>query len=161
MALSGRFDEGVDLLEEGLRVRDTQRIGMFRSLNLGQLGHAYHLAGDQPKALRAAEEALVSARDRGERGQEAHALRVLAEIAAAAEPRASATARGLYHEALALGGELGMRPLVAHCHLGFGNLYRRTGKGEEAREHLITATTMYREMDMRFWLEQAEAGRDT
>ena len=27
----------------------------------------------------------------------------------------------------------------------------------EAREHLITATTMYREMDMRFWLEQAEA----
>jgi len=24
-------------------------------------------------------------------------------------------------------------------------------------EHLVTATTMYREMDMRFWLEQAEA----
>jgi hypothetical protein len=27
----------------------------------------------------------------------------------------------------------------------------------EAHEHLTTATTMYREMDMRFWLEQAEA----
>jgi hypothetical protein len=26
-----------------------------------------------------------------------------------------------------------------------------------AQEHLGTATTMYREMDMRFWLEQAEA----
>jgi len=24
-------------------------------------------------------------------------------------------------------------------------------------EHLTTATTMYREMDMRFWLEKAEA----
>jgi hypothetical protein len=35
--------------------------------------------------------------------------------------------------------------------------YRRTGKRQEAREHLATATTMYREMNMRFWLEQAEA----
>jgi hypothetical protein len=50
-----------------------------------------------------------------------------------------------------------MRPLVAHCHLGLGRLYRRTGKRDQAQEHLTTATTMYREMDMRFYLEQAEA----
>ena len=50
-----------------------------------------------------------------------------------------------------------MRPLVAHCHLGLGKLSRRTGNGQRAREHLITAITMYREMDMRVWLEQAEA----
>ena len=62
-----------------------------------------------------------------------------------------------YRQALALAEELGMRPLVAHCHLGLGKLYRRTGKREQAREHLTTATTMYREMDMRFYLEQAEA----
>jgi len=49
-----------------------------------------------------------------------------------------------------------MRPLVAHCHLGLGKLCRRTGQREQAREHLTTATTMYREMDMRFWLEKAE-----
>jgi len=36
-------------------------------------------------------------------------------------------------------------------------LYRRTGKRQEAQEHLTTATTMYRNMDMRFWLGQAEA----
>ena len=58
---------------------------------------------------------------------------------------------------LALAGELGMRPLVAHGHLGLGKLFRRTGKREQAQEHLTTATAMYREMDMRFWLEQAEA----
>jgi hypothetical protein len=52
--------------------------------------------------------------------------------------------------------QLGMRPLVAHCHLGLGKLYRRTGKREQAQEHLTTATTMYREMDMTYWLEQAE-----
>ena len=52
-----------------------------------------------------------------------------------------------------------MCPLVAHCHLGLGTLYRRTGQREQAREHLTTATTMYREMDMRFGWEQAEAER--
>jgi hypothetical protein len=52
---------------------------------------------------------------------------------------------------------LRMRPLLAHCHLGLGKLYRRTGKRDQAQEHLTTATTMYREMDMPFWLEKAEA----
>ena len=41
--------------------------------------------------------------------------------------------------------------------LGLGKLYRRTGKHEQAQEHLSTATTMYREMGMTYWLEQAEA----
>jgi hypothetical protein len=50
-----------------------------------------------------------------------------------------------------------MRPAVAHCHLGLGKLYRGTGKREQAQGHLTTATTMYREMDMRFWREKAEA----
>ena len=62
-----------------------------------------------------------------------------------------------YCQARALATELGMRPLVAHCHLGLGKLYRRTGQREQAHEHLTTATAMYREMEMGFWLEQAEA----
>jgi hypothetical protein len=62
-----------------------------------------------------------------------------------------------YGQAMALGEELGMRPLIAHCHLGLGKLYRRTDKREHAREHLATATTMYRDMGMSYWLEKAEA----
>jgi len=62
-----------------------------------------------------------------------------------------------YRMALALAELRGMRPLVAHCHLGLGKLYRRTGKPEQAQEHLDIATTMYREMNIRVWPEQAEA----
>ena len=58
---------------------------------------------------------------------------------------------------MVLADELGMRPIVAHCHLGLGKLYARTGKPEQAREHLTTATTMYREIGMTYWLEKAEA----
>ena len=40
--------------------------------------------------------------------------------------------------------------------LGLGKLDRRTGKHKQAPEHLSTATTMYREVDMQFWLEHAD-----
>jgi class 3 adenylate cyclase/tetratricopeptide (TPR) repeat protein len=56
-----------------------------------------------------------------------------------------------------LATELSMRPELAHCHFGLSKLYRRTGDDAEGQEHLTTAVTMYREMDMGFWLTQAEA----
>jgi hypothetical protein len=39
-------------------------------------------------------------------------------------------------------------------------LLSRGPKRDLAQEHLTTATTMYRERDMRFWLEQARTGMD-
>ena len=50
-----------------------------------------------------------------------------------------------------------MRPLIARCHFGLGKLYGNRGLRVEAREHFAIAIAMYREMDMRFWLEQAES----
>jgi hypothetical protein len=50
-----------------------------------------------------------------------------------------------------------MRPLLAHCHSALGRLQAGTRTRDGAREQLQTAITMYREMDMRFGLEQAEA----
>jgi hypothetical protein len=58
-------------------------------------------------------------------------------------------------EALAIADELGMRPLVAHCHLGLGKLYRGTGVGAKAQEHLTRVHDVPRD-DMGFWLAQAE-----
>ena len=58
---------------------------------------------------------------------------------------------------MTLADHLGMRLLVAHCQFGFGTLYRRTEKREQAQEYLTTATAMYREMGMTYWLEKAEA----
>ena len=58
---------------------------------------------------------------------------------------------------MALADELGMRPLLAHCHIGLGKLYRRTGKQQEAKDHLTAATSMMRDMGMGLWLERAEA----
>jgi hypothetical protein len=61
-----------------------------------------------------------------------------------------------YRTALALAQELGMRPLVAHCHLDLSKLSWRTGERQDAQEHLLVATNMYREMGMTYWLKQAK-----
>jgi len=73
-----------------------------------------------------AEEALALARRLGARASEAHALCLAGDVASTGGAN---DAEGYYREALVLAGELGMRPLVAHCHLGLGRLYRRTGIG--------------------------------
>jgi Tetratricopeptide repeat len=101
--------------------------------------------------------ALTVARERGGRGDEAHALHLLGEVAAHSDPLHVQAAEAYYRQALARATELEMRPLMAHCHTGLGTVYQRIGDGVKAHQHLATATTMYREMGMTFWLEKAEA----
>jgi len=154
-AMSGRRAEGLSSLHEAVAGIQSMGIGAFHALRCVQLSEAYLLTDRIEDALALAGRALNIARECRQRGYEAYALRLLGEVAARQDPPEHAD--GHYRDALALALELGMRPLVAHCHLGLGKLYRRTEKREQAREHLTTAMTMYREMDMRFWLEQAEA----
>jgi tetratricopeptide (TPR) repeat protein len=156
-ALQGRDSEALALIEEAIARWDASGRVANRGRHRWLLAEA-HLLGSRPDDSRkAVEEALELARRYGERGTEAEALRVLGECAAAGARPDPTTAHQSLAQALALAEELGMCPLVAHCHLDLGKLYWRTGKREQAQEHLTTATTMYREMDMRFWLEQAEA----
>ena len=157
-AWSGRIEEGISWLQQALTAHESGGIGWFHSISVMQLGEAYLLA-DQVQAARArADRALGLVRERGERGHEAWALRLLGEVASYHDDPDVATAEAHYGAAMTLASELGMRPLVAHCHLGLGKLYRRTGDDAKGQEHLTTAKGMYREMGMDFWLEKAELG---
>jgi tetratricopeptide (TPR) repeat protein len=156
-AWSGRIGEGVSWLQQALTAHESAGIGYLHAISVMQLGEAYLLADQVEDARACADRAVMLARERGERGYEAWVLRLLGEIASHHAGPDMATAEAHYGAATALASELGMRPLLAHCHLGLGKLYRRTGKRQQATEHLTTATAMYRAMDMRFWLEKAEA----
>ena len=97
--------------------------------------------------------------ERGKYGASHGAPRVRSTCHAKSEGNTNGidAAQAHYRQALALAEALGLRPLQAHCHLGLGALYRRAGTRQQAREHLTTAATMFGEMDMRYWREQAEA----
>jgi tetratricopeptide (TPR) repeat protein len=155
--LCGRVDEAVRLLE---RVQEqtasSGRIG-GQVLLLFTLGEAHLHAGRLEEASPLAVRALEHARTRQGRGEEAYILRLLGEVAAHRDPPAVEEADASYRQAFTLAEELGMRPLLAHCHRGLGMLYAKVDQREQARTELSAAITMYRAMDMTFWLPQAEA----
>jgi tetratricopeptide (TPR) repeat protein len=127
------------------------------SMIVVSLAEAYLVTDQIPAAFSQATRALDLAAGCGDRGNQAWSLLLLGDIYSHAERRDVDVAEGYYRKALALADELSLRLYIAHCLLGLGKLYRHTGKGAQAREHLTTATTMYREMGMTYWLEQAEA----
>jgi tetratricopeptide (TPR) repeat protein len=156
-AWSGRVEEGVSWLQQATAAYETAGGGWLQVMSVVQLGEAYLVAERLEDARPTADRAITLARQQGERGHEAWALRLLAEIAAHPRGPDVTAAEAHYGAAVALASELDMRPLAAHCHLGLGKLYRYTDDGEKVHKHLTTASTMYREMGMSFWLEQAEA----
>ena len=152
-AQAGRHAEASALLDEAMSRAGT---GWSHAMPYACLVEVHLLAGRLDDAEREVRRALEFARAKGERGIEAWILRGLGEIGARADvPRPAAL--DAYRDALALAEHLGMRPLIAHCHLGMGTVRLRLGSPERAHEHLRTAVAMFRDMSMALWLEDAEA----
>jgi len=154
-ALSGRIAESVPLLDQAAAKLGTEGAGTEARIAI-PLSEGYLMAGKHDEARQLAGLALDGSRQRGERGYEAQALRLLAEIAAR-EQRRDDSARALFSEAQALAMKLEMRPLEARCRLGIGKLLLETGKQREAGVVLSSAIAMLGAMDMRLWLPEAEA----
>jgi class 3 adenylate cyclase/tetratricopeptide (TPR) repeat protein len=159
--LTGRLADGLPLLDEAVRQAAAMQLLFGHSRRIADLGDAHRLAGELQEATTLAREALRLAQDHGERGSEAWALRLLGEIASHRDPLLVEEAEGQYRRALTLAGELGMRPLAAHCHLGLGRMYRRAGDRPEWREHLGAAAAQYHELGMSRWASEARAAGES
>jgi tetratricopeptide (TPR) repeat protein len=155
--LSGRIADAMPLLTQAMKQATAMAMAGYQARCSLPLGEAQMLEGRLEEAHTHAERALAHAREYQERGNQAYALRLLGDIAARREPADIAPAETHYQHALALAGELGMRPLQAHCHHGLGTLYRQTGRAALAHTALSTAIELYRAMDMTFWLPASEA----
>jgi tetratricopeptide (TPR) repeat protein len=151
-ALSGRLREGLDLLRQALAMLEANGYRrQYATCFLEQLGRALLLDGALDEAYGLASRALAHARERGERGWEAYALSLLGDVAARRECSDVEVAEHHYCEAIALGTELAMRPLIACAHLRLGTLYEgAVGKSESARAHLATAHAMAHELGLQW-----------
>jgi class 3 adenylate cyclase/tetratricopeptide (TPR) repeat protein len=155
--LAGRVADAVPLLTQALERTTAMEMVVYQVLCRLSLGEAQELAGRLEEAYTLAERALALAQEHQARGHQAWALRLLAEIHARRHPPEAKAAEIHYRQALTLAEELGMRPLVAHCHRGLGTLYAKTVQREQARTDLSAAIDLYRTMDMTLWLPQTEA----
>jgi class 3 adenylate cyclase/tetratricopeptide (TPR) repeat protein len=157
-ALTGRVAEALPLVEQGLEQAASMRARANHSSFLAGLGEAYLLAGRIDRAGQLAERALALARDQSEQGSEAYAFRLLGEIATRRDSPDVGAARAAYTAASALAERLGMRPLLAYCQAGLGQLCARTGDSAAAEAHLAASRAIARDLDMRLWLAGAPAG---
>jgi MalT-like TPR region len=155
-ALSERVSDGTRLLEHAVRETEALKIFFRYALWLAWLGEASLLAGRMGDALTFAKSAVEHAHAHKEPGHEAWAVRPLGDIAVQRKPPERERAEAPYRQALALASELGMRSLQAHCHLGFGKLYLKSGQPDQGRPELSATIALYRAMEMTFWRPQAE-----
>src|SRR5262249_9694113 len=124
---------------------------------LAALSEAYLLVDRVDEARKCADRLLDLSHTHTGPGYQAHAYRLLGEVARHRDAPDVDQAVAHYQQALALAEELGMRPLQAHCHRGLGMLYAQIGQREQARTALATAMEMYRAMEMTFWFPETEA----
>jgi tetratricopeptide (TPR) repeat protein len=157
LAQLGDASGALSLLLEGEQLVERQVAGGYVG-NLGWLypwlGRAALSLGRLDDARRLGDRALESSAHQP--GFAAHALLLLGDVASHPDRFDAERGETHYRQALALAEPLGMRPLVAHCQFGLAKLYQSSGTREQALKHFTTATTLYRAMDMPYWLEQAE-----
>jgi tetratricopeptide (TPR) repeat protein len=150
-ALSGQLTKAIPLLDDSVRVFQPMH---SESASVVFLAEAQLLSGRSADAQTLAQRAIALTRERGERGYQAWALRLLAETACRDMP---ADAEVSYQDALVLAEDLGMIPLQAHCRLGRGRLRRRIGDHDRARADLSACVDLFRSRDMSLWLAGAKA----
>jgi tetratricopeptide (TPR) repeat protein len=153
---AGRVSEGLPYLEQGVENLPTVGRVSFLSLSMVWLGRGYLLSGRLAEASDLAERALQLSRTHKERGHEAWALKLLGDVALGHTPPKIQQAESYYCHASGVSLELGMRPLIAHCHLSLGELYGQIGQRDKAQNELSTAIDLYRSMDMTTGLLEAE-----
>ena len=158
LAQTGEATEAWSRVREAEQLLDRQGAGglvAHHSWAYGAVSRACLLLGRLDEARRLADRSCESSRHQP--GFSAHALHLLGDIATHPDRFDAESGAAYFREALTLAEVHGMRPVIAHCHLGLGKLYRHIGETEHAHEKLTAATTMYREMEMGFWLGQGEA----
>jgi class 3 adenylate cyclase/tetratricopeptide (TPR) repeat protein len=154
LARAGEVERSVALLEPG-DTKGEPPVGQYiRFFCLLGLAEAYRAAGRHGEALVAAEKALDLARSTGEQGHAAHALVLIGDVVAAADPERAAE---VWRRAVDIGNACGMRPLVAECRYRLGELSLKSGCLPDALAELTIARDLFEQIELGKSARQIEA----
>jgi class 3 adenylate cyclase/tetratricopeptide (TPR) repeat protein len=155
-ALTQRVKESFPLFEQSLDMAAAMKFLPCNSVWIVWWGEACLSGSRLEEAQDHAARALELARVQKEPAYEAYALHLLGMIGARRDRPDVESVERRYREGMAMAERLGLRPLVARCHLGLAGLYLRSGDRAQATQHLSIGTEMLQAMEMPVWLEQAE-----
>jgi hypothetical protein len=116
------------------------------------LAEASLLTGDAEKALSHVTESLRQTEKYRERGEEAYARWLRATILSVSGEDFEA-ASNAFQDAAGLAAELGLKPLLAHCYLGLGDLDARCGGTRTPGGHRERGLMLLETLRMRQWID--------
>jgi class 3 adenylate cyclase/tetratricopeptide (TPR) repeat protein len=154
-ALVGRAADGAPLAREAIALQERVNASSDRAWMLAGVAVCELEADALDRADATADEGLGFAARQDERGGATWLWWV--KGAAAARRGDHEAAGGHFARARELGEALGMRPVVAASDLGLGQSLLRAGKSAAGRAAMARAATAFRELEMRLWLERANA----
>jgi class 3 adenylate cyclase/tetratricopeptide (TPR) repeat protein len=155
--LLGNPDAALSTLEEAVEPHKSDPSAVPTIYPLTALAEVYHFKEQTDKAIHNLETAFDIVKQKGEHGFGAWALYYMAKIQSQGEPKQVKQAIQSFCHAKKQAEELGMRPLLAHCHNGLGQVYLKKGKTLEGCSELGTALDLYRSMGMDFWIPEVES----
>jgi class 3 adenylate cyclase/tetratricopeptide (TPR) repeat protein len=153
--LAGDVLAGLPLLEQTVEKAAASGRSYEQAAFSSWLSEAYLRLNRTDDAIASATHAYELASASKQKAKQAHSLRMLGAAHASANRDHLDRAAGYYAEACALAGQLGMRPLQAHCQLGLGQVRRHQGRSEDARRHVLEAISTYSALGMQHWLRAA------
>lgn len=151
-AMAGQVEKAIPLLESASRHAEQMNLIGRLPRFIAWLGEAQANAGRLQEARDNAQRALELARSYGQKGHEGWALRLLGDISCNTNS-GNGLAAGFYKEAMAIADDMGLRPLLAHCH--FGNYRTAAMEGLGSDHHLRFAIEIYTELNMDQWVRMA------
>jgi tetratricopeptide (TPR) repeat protein len=151
-ARSGHVADGLHLLREAVVLDQSAEPRTTHVFALTALAEASLLAGDAEKALCYVTNSLRQAEQYRERGEEAYARWMQASILSASGEDFE-SARNAFQYAVSLAAELGLKPLLAHCYLGLGDLDVRFGDTNARSAHRERGSMLLETLRMKQWID--------
>ena len=144
----------IEILDEAVEAAAGMELMVDQAMRLVHLGEAYLHTDQVKEATNVVQLALQNSLDYYQRGAGAWAHWLFGEINTRADNLGAAECH--YRKAMALASQLGMAPLLAHCHFGLGKGYGLVSKNEQSQEHLLAAASVYRTLEMASWIREIE-----
>jgi class 3 adenylate cyclase/tetratricopeptide (TPR) repeat protein len=154
--LLGELDRAREFVGKGLRIQEDSYIEAMLSLHYWVLAMVLFDQGDLEEALRSSEKALELSLKNNERRYEGLSRIWIGRILGSKKEARYREGEQFILEGYQILKELDVRPAMAQGHFHFGELYKNSGDGFKAVDHLNKAKSMFEEMEMDYWTARSQ-----
>jgi tetratricopeptide (TPR) repeat protein len=156
--MGGNRDSGIACSREGMKLADDIGHLPVKSIAYCFQGEPLCIEGETEEAIALVEKSLKCA-ENGDHFGQLMAYRILAMVAAQLSPPSSEEAEQNIQTSIRLSDERGARPDQAIGHFRYAEILHKKGDLDRALEQLGEAEKLFRDMEMTWWQEQAQALR--